>query len=97
MLVLSRKPGETIHIGPVAVSVCRIEPNRVRLGIDAPQFLRVVRGELLKHERPVPPPTLEELVAISCRPNIRQEPELMFAALASAISMLAEEEYEARK
>jgi carbon storage regulator len=47
MLVLSRKPGERILIGDnVAVTVIRIGPNTVRLGIDAPKDMNIVREEL---------------------------------------------------
>ncbi len=47
MLVLSRKPGEKILIGDdVTVTIVRIGPNNVRLGIDAPRHLNIVREEL---------------------------------------------------
>jgi len=47
MLVLSRKPGERILIGDnVTVTIVRIGPNNVRLGIDAPRHLNIVREEL---------------------------------------------------
>lgn len=44
MLVLTRKEGEAIVIdGTIVVTVCRIEGNRVRLGVDAPQDKKIVR------------------------------------------------------
>lgn len=47
MLVLSRKPGERIMIGDnVTITVVRIGPNNVRLGIDAPREMNIVREEL---------------------------------------------------
>lgn len=47
MLVLSRKPGEKILIGDqVAVTVVRIGPNTVRIGIEAPRNMNIVREEL---------------------------------------------------
>lgn len=47
MLVLSRKPGERVLIGDnIAVTVVRIGPNNVRLGIDAPRDMDIVREEL---------------------------------------------------
>ncbi len=47
MLVLSRKPGERILIGDnVTVTIVRIGPNNVRLGIEAPRELNIVREEL---------------------------------------------------
>lgn len=49
MLVLSRKPGEKILIGDnIVLTVVRIGPNTVRLGIDAPRDMRVVREELVE-------------------------------------------------
>jgi carbon storage regulator len=48
MLVLSRKTGEKIQIGPNSwTTVVRVGPNNVRLGIDAPRDLNIVREELL--------------------------------------------------
>ncbi len=47
MLVLSRKPGERIMIGEdVTVTVVRIGPNNVRIGIEAPRSMNIVREEL---------------------------------------------------
>lgn len=47
MLVLSRKPGERIMIGEdITVTIVRIGPNNVRLGIDAPKQMNIVREEL---------------------------------------------------
>jgi len=51
MLVLSRKPGERILIGDdVVVTVVRIGPNNVRVGIEAPRELNIVREELCDRE-----------------------------------------------
>ena len=48
MLVLSRKPGERILIGDqVAITIVRIGPNTVRVGIEAPKDMNIVREELL--------------------------------------------------
>ena len=47
MLVLSRKTGERIRIGDsVTITVVRITGGGVRLGIEAPQHLPVVREEV---------------------------------------------------
>jgi len=47
MLVLSRKESEKILIGDqVAVTIVRIGPNNVRVGIDAPREMNIVREEL---------------------------------------------------
>ncbi len=47
MLVLSRKVGEKIQIGEnVVLVINRISGNRVSIGIEAPDDMRIVRGEL---------------------------------------------------
>jgi carbon storage regulator len=60
MLVLSRKSGEAIHIGPgIRVSVLDIKGGRVRLGLSAPREVSIRRGELGSHAggASVPRPT----------------------------------------
>jgi carbon storage regulator len=67
MLVLSRKVGERILIGEnIAVTVVRIGQGGVRIGVDAPSEMVVVREELAgetavssatdepSHKRPLP-------------------------------------------
>jgi carbon storage regulator len=47
MLVLTRKLMERLYIGDdICVTVVRLDGGQVRLGIDAPRHIRVVRGEL---------------------------------------------------
>jgi carbon storage regulator CsrA len=53
MLVLSRKRGETIQIGDrITITVVRADRNRIRIGIDAPEELRILRGELDQWSEP---------------------------------------------
>ncbi len=48
MLVLSRKAGEILSIGPdITIEVVAVEGDRVRLGINAPRDTRIFRKELL--------------------------------------------------
>lgn len=48
MLSLTRKQGERILIGDdIVITVYRIGPNTVRLGIDAPKELNIVREEIV--------------------------------------------------
>ncbi|WP_435007425.1 carbon storage regulator [Tundrisphaera lichenicola] len=48
MLVLTRKLMEKLYIGDnVCVTVVRLEGGQVRLGIEAPREIAVVRAELL--------------------------------------------------
>lgn len=52
MLVLTRKSKEQIRIGDdITITVVRLQGNSVRIGIDAPREMRVVRGELAPLER----------------------------------------------
>jgi carbon storage regulator len=47
MLVLSRKVGERLLIGDqIAITVVRIQGGSVRIGVEAPPHLAVVREEL---------------------------------------------------
>lgn len=49
MLVLTRKLMEKLYIGnDVCVTVVRLEGGQVRLGIDAPREVAVVRAELIE-------------------------------------------------
>jgi carbon storage regulator len=46
MLVLTRKLGESIHIGDdIIITLLDVRPSRIRLGIDAPLSVRVQREE----------------------------------------------------
>ena len=48
MLVLSRKAGEAISIGPdITLEILGIEGDRIRIGIQAPKEIRIFRKELL--------------------------------------------------
>lgn len=47
MLVLSRKQNERIRVGEsVVVTVVRVNGDKVRIGIEAPAEMRVLRDEL---------------------------------------------------
>lgn len=50
MLVLSRKTDERIKIGDIEVVVLEIQGNKVRLGINAPREISVVRTELIQSD-----------------------------------------------
>ena len=48
MLVLSRKPSQQVMIGSeIRITVVRIDRNQVRLGIQAPAGLSILRSELV--------------------------------------------------
>jgi carbon storage regulator len=55
MLVLSRKSGERILIGDdIKITIVRIGPNSVRIGVDAPDQYSIVREELCQDSRHSP-------------------------------------------
>jgi carbon storage regulator len=55
MLVLTRKLMEKLFIGDdICVTVVRVEGGQVRLGIDAPRDVSIVRAELVP-DRKAPP------------------------------------------
>jgi carbon storage regulator len=54
MLVLTRLPGQRIHIGDdIVLTVVRVDGGKVRLGIEAPSSMRVLRQELCEIAEPV--------------------------------------------
>ena len=57
MLVLSRKVGEKILIGDnIAVTVVRVAQGAVRIGVEAPSELSIVREEIRKEADTQPRP-----------------------------------------
>lgn len=62
MLVLTRKQSEMIHIGDdVVVKVIRTGKSTVKIGIEAPAHVRVLRAELCDEAPKVPKPNLVDL------------------------------------
>lgn len=48
MLILTRRPGESIQVGQdIEISILEIRGNQVRLGINAPPDVLVLRSELV--------------------------------------------------
>lgn len=58
MLILMRRPGESIHIGPnIIVTLVSLERNRARIGVEAPREITVDREEVAeKKKNGIPPP-----------------------------------------
>lgn len=47
MLILTRKPGESLYIGDnIKVTIVEAKGNQIRVGIDAPTELRIYREEI---------------------------------------------------
>jgi carbon storage regulator len=73
ILSLTRRPGESIRIGDnIEVTVVRVSPTVVKVGIETPSGIKVVRKELLEprhdHDR-------------LRRPCLRHRPERAHAAV----------------
>lgn len=61
MLVLNRKKNQTLIIGNAVVTITDLAGNRVGIGIEAPQEVRVLRGELARPEQwPIGHPNRQE-------------------------------------
>jgi carbon storage regulator len=57
MLVLSRRESERIRLGDsIVVTVVKVAGDRVRLGIEAPADMLVLRGELERRQAELPLP-----------------------------------------
>ena len=55
MLVLTRKPAEIIRIGEdIVIKVIKTGKGSVKIGIEAPASVRVMRGELLEDTKSAP-------------------------------------------
>ena len=49
MLILSRKPGQKLHIGEgIVVSILNVKGRRVVIGVEADKECRIRRGEIPK-------------------------------------------------
>ncbi|MDP7018942.1 MAG: carbon storage regulator [Pirellulaceae bacterium] len=81
MLVLTRKSQEQIRIGDdIVVTVLRVKGNSVRVGVEAPRQIRVVRGEL----PPKPAPFSELSATDKATDKATDEPARLPAAAEAA-------------
>ena len=46
MLVLTRREQETIHIGDAVITIIQLGRGQVKIGIEAPEKVKILRGEL---------------------------------------------------
>lgn len=52
MLIISRKIGERVMIGQnIVITVCDVDSNKAKIGINAPKEIRIMRTELLEGEQ----------------------------------------------
>ena len=59
MLVITRKKGESIHIGnEIELTLLDVRDGRARIGINCPREIPILRHELIGHEQSTREPTL---------------------------------------
>lgn len=52
MLIISRKPGESFYIGDnIEVVILDVQNDRIKVGIQAPDTIKIVRRELREIEK----------------------------------------------
>ena len=65
MLVLSRKESQRIRLGDsIVITIVKISGDKVRVGIDAPSNVLVLRDELEAHEPAKEQPAAEVVVTL---------------------------------
>lgn len=70
MLVLTRRLMERFYIGDdICVVVVRLDGGQVRLGIEAPRHVPILRGELLSRQLTDAPPETRPVVDPPLRPR----------------------------
>ncbi len=71
MLVLSRRENERIRVGDsIVVTVLRVAGDKVRLGINAPRDVLVLRDELEPHKSASPPPNGHQPIHEPRQPSV---------------------------
>ncbi len=76
MLVLSRKQSQRIKLGDsIVITVVRVAGDKVRLGIDAPRDMLVLRDELEPHAEGNAEIVFPPIPSLACRvqPELTQE------------------------
>jgi carbon storage regulator len=64
MLVLTRKPGESIRVGDdITLTVLDVRGGHIKLGIEAPADVRILRGELPNWTKSSPEARTARIVA----------------------------------
>lgn len=64
MLVLTRKTSEMIQVGDdIVIKVIRTGKSTVKIGIEAPSNVRVLRAELVDESEPVATPNMSTIPA----------------------------------
>ena len=96
MLVLTRKLQQQIKIGEqITVTILRVKGQTVRVGIDAPREVRVIRGELPKTGEAEASADAEETTILEARLVIEQPDAELRAGSEDGSSVISDESAEA--
>ncbi len=77
MLVVTRKPMQQIRIGnDITVTVVKVERNTVRVAIEAPRDIRILRGEL----EPFEPTAIPSVSALEMTSNVPADSTILVNA-----------------
>jgi carbon storage regulator len=72
MLILSRRESESVHLGDdIVLTIVRVSGEKVRIGIQAPPHIKVLRNELEVEQANTPP---SDAVPNALPTNIRSTP-----------------------
>jgi len=73
MLIISRKKNEGIIInGDIILTVADVQGDKVRIGIDAPESIKIMRKELLDTEK-----ANKEAAQVSNKPDIKKLKDIL--------------------
>ena len=73
MLIISRKKNEGIIInGDIILTVADVQGDKVRIGIDAPDSVKIMRKELLDTER-----LNREAAQLASKPDIKKLKDIL--------------------
>ena len=73
MLIISRKKNEGIIInGDIVLTVADVQGDRVRIGIDAPASVKIIRKELLDTEK-----SNREAAQMQSKPDVRKLKDIL--------------------
>ena len=73
MLIISRKKNEGIIInGDIIITVADMQGDKVRIGIDAPESIKIMRKELMDTER-----ANKEAAQLQNKPDIKKLKDIL--------------------
>ena len=73
MLIISRKKNEGIIInGDIILTIADVQGDKVRIGIDAPESIKIMRKELLDTER-----ANKEAAQVANKPDIKKLKDIL--------------------